>query len=126
VLKDVVDRSRPPEAMGFDALVSVPASPSFPSGHAMSAFAVAGALAVVAPRLRWPVLGLAAVIAFSRVYLGVHFWIDVLVGSALGLAIGLSVAWTLLRLGGGRVRQPRRDAVGIPAGAAGKQLRAVR
>ena len=126
VLKDVVDRSRPPEAMGFDALVSVPASPSFPSGHAMSAFAVAGALAVVAPRLRWPVLGLAAVIAFSRVYLGVHFWVDVLVGSALGLALGLSVAWTLLRLAGGRVRQPRRDAVGMPASAAGKQLRTVR
>src|SRR5918999_2868202 len=95
VIKDVVDRGRPPEAIGFDALVGVPGSPSFPSGHAMSAFAVAGAIALIAPRLRVPVLTLAAAIAFSRVYLGVHFWIDVLVGSVLGLAIGLGVAWTL-------------------------------
>jgi undecaprenyl-diphosphatase len=95
VLKALVDRSRPPDAIGFEALVGVPGSPSFPSGHAMTAFAVAAAVALLAPRLRWPVLGLAAVIAFSRVYLGVHFWFDVLVGAALGLAIGLSLAWSL-------------------------------
>ena len=92
VLKAIFDRSRPPEAIDFEALVGVPTSPSFPSGHAMSAFAVAGAIALIAPRLRKPVLVLAAAIAFSRVYLGVHFWIDVLVGSALGLAIGLGCA----------------------------------
>jgi membrane-associated phospholipid phosphatase len=96
-LKALVDRSRPPDAIGFDALVGVPASPSFPSGHAMSAFAVAGAVALLAPRLRWPVLGLAAVIGFSRVYLGVHFWLDVLAGATLGLAIGLLLAWSLRR-----------------------------
>jgi membrane-associated phospholipid phosphatase len=97
VIKGVVDRSRPPEAIGFDALVGVPGSPSFPSGHAMSAFATAAAVAVLAPRLRVPVLALAAVIAFSRVYLGVHFWIDILVGAALGAAIGMLVATGLRR-----------------------------
>jgi undecaprenyl-diphosphatase len=97
VLKPLVDRSRPPEAVGFDALVGVPASSSFPSGHAMSACATAGAVAVLAPRLRWPVLALAAMIAFSRVYLGVHFWLDVLAGAALGLAIGVLAA-TAFRL----------------------------
>jgi membrane-associated phospholipid phosphatase len=95
VLKGLVDRSRPPEAIGFDALIGVPASPSFPSGHAMTAFATAGVIAVLAPRLRWPILALASLIGFSRVYLGVHFWIDVLVGSALGLAIGVAIAWPL-------------------------------
>jgi membrane-associated phospholipid phosphatase len=107
VIKGIVDRSRPPEAIGFDALVGVPGSPSFPSGHAMSAFAVAGAIALLAPRLRWPVLGLASLIAFSRVYLGVHFWIDVLAGAALGLAIGVGLAGTLHRSG-----RRRRDASG--------------
>jgi membrane-associated phospholipid phosphatase len=97
VLKAIVDRSRPPEAIGLDALVGVPGSPSFPSGHAMSAFAVAGAIALLAPRLRWPVLALAATIAFSRVYLGVHFWLDVLVGAALGLTIGIACAAALRR-----------------------------
>ena len=95
VLKDLVARDRPPEAIGFDALVGVPGSPSFPSGHAMTAFATAAAVAVLAPRMRWPVLALAALIGFSRVYLGVHFWFDVLVGSVLGLAIGVAFAWPL-------------------------------
>jgi len=92
LIKDLVDRSRPPLSMDLDALVGVPGSPSFPSGHAMSAFAVAAAIAVLAPRARWPVLGVAAAIAFSRVYLGVHFWIDVLAGAALGIAVGVVVA----------------------------------
>ena len=94
-LKAAFDRSRPPEAMDLHALVGVPTSPSFPSGHAMTAFATAGAVALLAPRLRWAVLMLAAVIAFSRVYLGVHFWFDVLAGAALGLALGVLVARAL-------------------------------
>ena len=78
----------------------------------MTAFAVAAAVALLAPRLRWPVLGLAAVIAFSRVYLGVHFWLDVLVGAALGAAVGLSVAWSVRSYGG------RHAGAGSAAGTA--------
>lgn len=92
MLKGLFERSRPPEAIGIHALVPVPGSPSFPSGHAMTAFATAGAVAVLAPRLRWPLLALASVIGFSRVYLGVHFWLDVLAGAALGLMIGIGLA----------------------------------
>jgi undecaprenyl-diphosphatase len=92
LVKDLVGRARPPHSMELEALVALPASPSFPSGHAMSAFAVAAAIAVLAPRVRWAVLGVAAAIAFSRVYLGVHFWIDVLAGAALGIAVGAGVA----------------------------------
>jgi membrane-associated phospholipid phosphatase len=99
VLKTVVDRSRPPRAIGLEAVVGVPGSPSFPSGHAMTAFAVAGAIALLAPRLRWAVLGLASVIAVSRVYLGVHFWLDVLAGAAFGMAIGALVAVAVRRSG---------------------------
>jgi membrane-associated phospholipid phosphatase len=98
LMKAAVDRSRPPDAIGLDALVGVPASASFPSGHAMSAWATAGALAVLAPRLRAPVLALAAAIAFSRVYLGVHFWLDILAGAALGLAIGVLAAKSVVAL----------------------------
>jgi membrane-associated phospholipid phosphatase len=98
LLKAAVDRSRPPHAIGLDALGSVPVSPSFPSGHAMSAFAVASAIAVLSPRLRWPLLAVAGVIAFSRVYLGVHFWLDVLVGAVLGIAIGAGMALGARRL----------------------------
>jgi undecaprenyl-diphosphatase len=97
VVKEVVHRSRPPGEMGLEAVVGVPGSPSFPSGHAMTAFAVAGAIALLAPRLRWAVLALAGAIAVSRVYLGVHFWLDVLAGAAFGMAIGALIAVAVRR-----------------------------
>ncbi|HEX8205507.1 MAG TPA: phosphatase PAP2 family protein [Solirubrobacteraceae bacterium] len=93
VLKDVVDRHRPP--LTDPDIVHVgdlPSSPSFPSGHAMTAFAAAGAIAVLCPRMRWPALTIAFLVAISRPYLGMHFWADVLVGSVLGAAIGALVA----------------------------------
>lgn len=111
LLKGAFDRNRPPEAMNVDALVSVPESASFPSGHAMTAFAAAGAVALLAPRLRWPILGLAAIVALSRVYLGVHFWLDVIAGATLGLAIGLGLAWPLRP----RCRARRQQPAAAPA-----------
>jgi membrane-associated phospholipid phosphatase len=97
VVKQVVGRSRPPGEIGLEAVVGVPSSPSFPSGHAMTAFAVAATIALLAPRLRWAVLALAGVIAVSRVYLGVHFWFDVLAGAAFGMAIGALIAVAVRR-----------------------------
>jgi membrane-associated phospholipid phosphatase len=92
-LKEAVDRPRPPRAdPGFDAAVSVPPSPSFPSGHASTTFACAVAIAFLVPKLRWPALALAATVGLARVYLGVHYGLDVLAGAALGTLIGVSVA----------------------------------
>jgi undecaprenyl-diphosphatase len=76
----------------LNALVSLPSSASFPSGHAATSFAAAAALSVLVPRLRVPALVLAALVAISRVYLGVHFWVDVLAGAFLGAAIGAGLA----------------------------------
>jgi membrane-associated phospholipid phosphatase len=93
ILKELVDRLRPPLGMSdLNALVSLPSSASFPSGHAATSFAAAVALSVLVPRLRVPALILAALVAISRVYLGVHFWVDVLAGAALGAAIGAGLA----------------------------------
>ncbi len=93
-LKDLVDRARPELAdPAIDPLVATPSSPSFPSGHTATAFAAATVLASYHPRLRWPAYGLAALVGASRAYLGVHFWLDVLAGAALGLAVGLAAAW---------------------------------
>jgi undecaprenyl-diphosphatase len=92
--KEVFDRARPDAA---DALIDLPTSNSFPSGHATTAFAAGVALAILAPRLRWPALALAAVVAYSRVYLGVHFWADILAGAALGALIGAAVALAMRR-----------------------------
>ena len=93
VLKVTVDRPRPPLAMtGLDPVGLVPASASFPSGHAATAFAAAVAVGLVHPRLRRPLLALASVVALSRVYLGVHYVLDVLAGTVLGAAVGIGAA----------------------------------
>ncbi len=93
-LKQAVDRPRPPldDPARLDAVIALPSSPSFPSGHATTAFAAAAALAVLVPRLRWPAMGLAALVALSRVYLGVHFVLDILAGAVLGTLIGVAIA----------------------------------
>jgi undecaprenyl-diphosphatase len=92
-LKDLFERARPPVAdPGLGALIAVPENASFPSGHSASAFAAATAVAVMCPRLRPLVLGLAAAVALSRVYLRVHFPLDVLAGGLLGAALGVVAA----------------------------------
>jgi len=99
VLKEVFDRARPAVAdSDWKALIATPSSESFPSGHASTAFAAAMAITVLAPRLRMPALVLAALVAASRVVLGVHYPSDVLVGALVGAAVGTAVALVTRRL----------------------------
>lgn len=107
LLKLLTERARPPLAdPAIESLVSLPDSTSFPSGHAATAFAAATAVGMLHPRLRIPLLALAATVALSRVYLGVHYWSDVLVGSLLGVAVGMAAASLVHR---GRSRPRRRE-----------------
>jgi undecaprenyl-diphosphatase len=105
-IKQAVDRPRPPvdDPQRLDAVVAVPSSPSFPSGHATTSFAAAAAVAVLVPRLRWPAFALAALVGFSRIYLGVHYTVDVLCGAILGTLIGLLIALAARRIGFARCR----------------------
>jgi membrane-associated phospholipid phosphatase len=111
LLKDFFDRARPPVAdPSLDPVGIVPASASFPSGHAATAFAAAVAVAIVYPRLgRW-LLALAVVIAVSRVYLGVHYVLDVAAGTLLGIAVGIAAAFVIRA-----VAPPPRARVTSPA-----------
>jgi undecaprenyl-diphosphatase len=93
-LKTVFDRPRPP--LGDDpvtALTALPSTASFPSGHAATAFGAAVALGLLVPRLRIPALAIAGLVAFSRVYLGVHYTSDVIAGGLLGAAIAAAVVY---------------------------------
>lgn len=105
VLKDFFDRARPPLAdASIDPIGIVPASASFPSGHAATAFAAAVAIGLVHPRLRRPLLAMAAVVALSRVYLGVHYVFDVVAGTLIGIAIGYAAARAVQAVGRGPTR----------------------
>jgi undecaprenyl-diphosphatase len=91
-LKQAVDRERPHFPPGEPTpLIPRPSDPSFPSGHATIAFACAVTIALLVPRLAAPVLVLAAAIAYSRVYVGVHFPLDVIAGAALGTAAAIAL-----------------------------------
>jgi undecaprenyl-diphosphatase len=106
-LKRAFDRPRPSVVdPAVHPLVAVPHSGSMPSAHASTAFAAAVAVGLVHPRLRWPLLALAALIAISRVWLGVHYLSDVLVGAVLGAAVALAVWW--ISRGAGRAPRARR------------------
>jgi undecaprenyl-diphosphatase len=69
---------------------------SFPSGHTITAFAVAVALGGFYPEMRPGLFFCAASIAASRVILGMHFLSDVLAGGALGAILG-ALATELIR-----------------------------
>ena len=108
-LKHAIERDRPPVSRPVpEPLLESPATYSFPSGHATVAFACATVLALAVPRLRWPLFALAALVAWSRVYVGVHYPGDVLAGAVLGVAIAIA-----LRMLAGALR---RSAPPLPRG----------
>ncbi|HET6297168.1 MAG TPA: phosphatase PAP2 family protein [Kribbella sp.] len=77
--------------------VRMPSSGSFPSGHSASAAAFAVAVGEFLPVLRSPLRVAASVVAFSRVYTGVHYPSDVLVGATVGALFGRLAARLALR-----------------------------
>jgi membrane-associated phospholipid phosphatase len=78
--------------------VRMPASASFPSGHAASGFAFAAAVGRDQPWLGMALRFLAAAVAYSRVHTGVHYPGDAVVGSLVGASAGQAVAGLIDRL----------------------------
>src|SRR5262245_10894003 len=81
-------RRRRPFHRSQPALIHMPRSTSFPSGHSAAAFAFAAAASAELPPLAPVLLPLAAAVAYSRVHTGVHYPSDVVAGIAIGIGAG--------------------------------------
>lgn len=87
--KLMVARVRPYNAMDCFIPLKTERDYSFPSGHTAAAFSSAITISTAIPAVTDPVILLAVLIGYSRIYLGIHYPSDVLAGGLLG--IGLTV-----------------------------------
>ena len=89
IIKPLVARTRPYDINTAITLIAAkPHDFSFPSGHTACSFAAAGALWLCKSKFRGPAICMAFLIAFSRLYLYMHFPTDVLAGIVCGLFCG--------------------------------------
>ena len=104
IIKHLAARQRPWLTVeGLVPLLAEPDPNSFPSGHTAAAFAMVFALWFSGSPLWRPALALAAVTAFSRLYLYVHWPTDVLGGVLLGAAVG----WAGAKLTKALLKKPK-------------------
>ncbi len=116
----LLTRRRRPASPGRPALIRMPRSTSFPSGHSAAAFAFATAATAELPLLAPVLAPLALAVGYSRVHTGVHYPSDV----AAGAAIGIGSAALARRLGphaspGSHRSQGAGDVQSWPGGADG-------
>lgn len=92
LIKHIVKRVRPCHSLDDDEqLINRPRFYSFPSGHTTASFAVVGVVLLRCRLLTFiPILCLAILIGFSRIYLRVHYLTDVVAGALLGLCCGMA------------------------------------
>lgn len=106
-VKPLVGRIRPYDLReGIEIIISRPTDFSFPSGHASASFAAAAALFAYDKKWGAGALVLAALIAFSRLYLYVHYPSDVFAGTLLGILFG-AMAYYIVKTVYGRIEKRR-------------------
>ena len=99
ILKQLISRPRPCQIdQAFALLVARPSSSSFPSTHSAWAFGAATAIFMRHRKLGTAAYAVAALIAFSRLYMFLHFPTDVLFGAAMGMALGVLAHWIMKTL----------------------------
>lgn len=102
ILKPFFERIRPSHSSieGLNLLVSKGGKWSMPSNHAANMFSLAVILSYFYNKIKIPIFALASLIALSRVYVGVHYPTDIIVGGLLGYTISWIVLtlWVILKM----------------------------
>lgn len=100
ILKNLFCRIRPCDVnSSVQLLIAKPHDFSFPSGHTAASFAAVAALYLAGEQNIWkPALALAVFMAFSRLYLYVHYPTDIFGGIMVGIAAGYSGYWIVSKL----------------------------
>ncbi|MBU1099490.1 MAG: phosphatase PAP2 family protein [Bacteroidetes bacterium] len=94
LLKNLFARVRPcNELPDVNVLVFCSGSYSMPSSHAVNNFTVAAYFSNLYPKFKWILYSVAALIAISRPYVGVHYPSDIFVGGLIGIILGLLFAF---------------------------------
>jgi membrane-associated phospholipid phosphatase len=91
-LKHLFVRPRPCHTFDVHLLVPCGAGFSMPSSHAANLFGQAFLFRSIARKISWLLIPFAIIVALSRVFVGVHYPADILVGAALGTVIGFLIA----------------------------------
>ena len=102
ILKPFFERIRPSHSSieGLNLLVSKGGKWSMPSNHAANMFSLAVILSYFYSKIKIPIFTLASLIALSRVYVGVHYPTDIIVGGLLGYTISwiILTLWVILKM----------------------------
>ena len=92
-LKPLISRPRPCHTLeNINLLVNCGAGMSMPSAHAANLFGQAALFSALYRKVRCPVFTFAALVALSRVFVGVHYPADIIVGGIIGIILGTIVA----------------------------------
>ncbi|MBU2445220.1 MAG: phosphatase PAP2 family protein [Bacteroidetes bacterium] len=93
LLKNIIERVRPCNALpDVHLLAGCTGSFSFPSSHAVNNFAAAMFFGYFYKHLKWILFSVAAIVALSRIFVGVHYPSDVIGGALIGVVLGFTLA----------------------------------
>lgn len=98
-LKHLIGRTRPCNVLSdVRILVTCTGSFSFPSSHAVNNFAAAVFFYKIYPRFKWAFFSVAALLALSRPYVGVHYPSDIIGGALIGMVFGYIFAFAAIKI----------------------------
>jgi len=99
ILKPIVKRQRPFDVFTYiNILIKKPTDFSFPSGHTMSAFSAATVICFINNKIGCIFVFIALIVAYSRLYLFVHFPTDIIFGAIIGIIIAYISRWLFFNI----------------------------